>query len=94
MGRNDKQTKKPVEMSAHQVKAACYLISQAIGSPPQEIKADVNVNVRAQVQSIVAQYGEARARVALEALAPGLLAYLPSEGIAGELEAVDAEFVE
>lgn len=60
-------------------KLSIELLRQVIGAPPQDIQAEVNVNVKAQVQSIVARVGEARARTALEVLAPGLLNFLPEQ---------------
>lgn len=68
-------------------KISMYLLNQAIGTPPQEIRTEVNVNIKAQVQSIVARVGEERARTALEVLAPGLLTFLPSETVDSKVEA-------
>lgn len=81
----DPTTAKRVEMTGEQVKAACYLISQRIGSPPKEITGQVSITANVVVAALVARLGSSdKARQALEAIqAPGLSALLPS--LNGEL---------
>lgn len=55
-----------LELTPTQAKVGMRLLEHVIGSPPQEVTADINVSAELTVRALVARVGVERARTALE----------------------------